>query len=151
MKRKTKNWILVLCIFLILFIWGNSLLPASVSSKESEWVKGILTPLFDLLARLGVTANPSHLVRKMAHFAEYMALGVMLCLLFLRDDLTPQLLKTATACAVTAGIDETLQKFSEGRGPGIKDVILDFIGSMTGITLLSILVLLFLLHRNREQ
>ena len=150
MKRKTKKWILLAVLLVLVFIWGNSTLPATVSSRESEWVLELLSPLFDLLGRLGVTADPSFLVRKMAHFAEYMVLGVMMCLLFLRDDLTPRLYMTAMACAVAAGIDETIQKFSEGRGPGLRDVLLDFVGSMTGITLLSLGILLFLLRKKRE-
>ena len=69
-----SRWI---TICLLCFIWGNSLLPGEISEQLSNGLR-------DLLARLlpgeipGVTSGGG-LLRKIAHFTEFAALGATLC------------------------------------------------------------------------
>ena len=122
-----KRGILIALIAVVLFIWGNSCLPRSISSQESGFIMALLERLF------GTGLITEHLVRKMAHFAEYALLGGMLLrftfYLPLRNGW--RWLYGAMAAIMIALVDETIQIFS-GRGPMIQDVWLDFAGAVFG-------------------
>lgn len=133
MIRSKKR--LRLCTALLLcnlaFIWGNSLLPGQVSGALSDCVKEILDNLFSggMPSQSG-----SGLLRKLAHFTEFAALGLLLCWLLGMLQKSP--LAAFSLAAAAACIDETIQIFVPGRGPGIKDVCIDSCGAAAGILLL---------------
>ncbi len=56
--------------------------------------------------------------------------------MLLRSKLRPFLLPLMTSFAV-ACIDETIQMFIPGRGPGIKDVGIDTMGATVGIVFIT--------------
>ena len=120
-----------LLICLLVFIWGNSLMPGTVSQAISNFVQQLLS---------GKTIRPeevpegSGILRKLAHFTEFAALGMLLCWLagMLRRGWKPALLSgAAVAC-----IDETIQAFVPGRAPRLLDVCIDSLGVVTGIVLI---------------
>ena len=119
-----------LLAMLLIFIWGNSMLPGEISQAFSDWVKDILFP-----GRVGKGLRQgSGLLRKIAHFTEFTALGVLLGWLFgmlKKGKLHPILFGMAAAC-----VDETIQFFAPGRAPGLKDVAIDTAGVLTGLVLL---------------
>lgn len=122
-----------LCVTLltlnILFIWGNSLLPGSVSGAISKWVRDLLAFLLD-----SNNANPNAghgLVRKLAHFTEFACLGGLFTWLF-------SMYKKPVALALlfgflVASLDETIQYFVPNRGPSVIDVLIDTSGVLLGI------------------
>ena len=117
----------------IAFIWGNSLMPAEISQAFSDWVKALLTSLLSG-GSSGSSEGGSGVLRKIAHFTEFSALGFLLSWRFgmLKKGWRP-----AFVCgAVSACIDETIQIFVPNRGPGIKDVLLDCSGVLTGMLIL---------------
>ncbi len=128
-KRLRVGGVLLICN--LIFIWGNSLLPGEISGALSDWVKGILEILFP---NTGETASGGFLLRKLAHFTEFACLGALLSwhlgMLGRR--------KTLAFClgAAAACIDETIQIFVPGRGPGLRDVGIDCGGVLTGMILL---------------
>ena len=131
-----------LCVTLLVlnlvFIWGNSLLPGSISGGLSNLLRDLLAPLFG--GSPGGSTGRG-LLRKLAHFTEFMTLGMCLrwlCGMLLRK-YPLQLLLAATAAFFTACIDETIQLFVPGRGPGILDVGIDTLGAFFGIALLSVI------------
>ena len=133
MKRTDKR--LRICIFLLVcnlaFIWGNSLLPAEVSQAFSDWVKSFLT---GMPAPKPVPGSGPDLLRKAAHFLEFASLGFLLSWLFgmlRKKPLTPVFCGIGAAC-----IDETIQMFVPARGPGIRDVLIDSSGVITGMLIL---------------
>lgn len=140
-----------LCIFLLVlnltFIWGNSLLPGTVSGALSDWVGDILSGLFGTTP--GESAG-SGLLRKLAHFVEFMALGMCLRWLFgmLQRKTFQQLTFPLIAGIFAACIDETIQMFVPGRGPGIKDVGIDSLGVLLGVVLVSLIYLIKIKHPN---
>ena len=141
MRRK-----ILLCLFLLVlvFIWGQSCLPVSLSREESRHVLSFLNPLLELI--LGPGRVTQHLVRKLAHFTEFFVLGCVLsALLPLRWQ--GRLLALGLGL-LAALIDETIQIFS-GRGDQISDVWLDFSGAAAGILLLSLI--LWLVRKRRTQ
>ena len=116
---------------ILLFIWGNSLMSAELSHALSEWVKGLLKPF---LSDSPVTQESNGLVRKLAHFAEFAALGA--CLAWRRGMLGKNLHGAWIAGTAAAVTDETIQLFVPNRGPGIADVLLDSCGVLTGMLFL---------------
>ena len=121
----------VLLVCNLIFIWGNSLLPGDLSGALSDWVKTLLESLFAQGPDAGTSGG---LLRKLAHFTEFTALGMLLCWRFgmLGKGWKPALLAgVAAAC-----MDETIQMFVPDRGPGIRDVCIDASGVATGIALL---------------
>ena len=137
-KKKLWLCIALLCLNLA-FIWGNSLLPGEISGAFSDWVKTLVAPLFGM-----DESSPAGggLLRKLAHFTEFLTLG--LCLRWLWGMIIPrlskQLLCSLGAAFVVACIDETIQIFVPDRGPGIKDVMIDTAGAVLGIIILTLIV-----------
>ena len=133
MRRTDKR--MRLCVTLLIcnliFIWGNSLLPGTVSGAFSDWVKSLLAHLLPVGPDDG---SGGGLLRKAAHFTEFAALGM--CLAWLHGMLQKGKLKPFFWGAAAAAVDETIQCFVPDRGPSIKDVCIDSAGVMTGIVLL---------------
>ena len=127
-----------LLILNLAFIWGNSLLPGNISGAISDWVRDLLALLFGSQPDDGVGGG---LLRKLAHFTEFTALGMCLRWLFgmLRQKALEHLTFPFIAGITAACIDETIQVFVPGRGPGIKDVGIDTLGVILGIMLLSLI------------
>lgn len=119
---------LLVCV--LTFIWGNSLLPGEVSGALSDWVKGLLEAIF---AQGPARPSSGGLLRKLAHFTEFTALGMLLCWL---TGMLRKPIPLAFGCGVlTACIDETIQVFVPDRGPALRDVGIDSLGVLTGIAL----------------
>jgi len=122
----------VLLVLNILFIWGNSLLPGSVSGAISGWVRDCLAMLFP-----GGTSDPESghgLLRKLAHFTEFACLGALFAWLLSMFE-KPVALAILFGVAVAA-LDETIQRFVPDRGPSLIDVLIDTSGAILGISLL---------------
>lgn len=131
--KKRYWWHLILLLYVI-FIYSNSMKPAAVSSKESG---GVMTFVQMFLWRIGVPAAgiTEHLIRKMAHFAEYTLLGL---LLYRNGILCPWKPEVRRLAAVILGffipfVDETIQLFVTGRSGQISDVWLDMSGILFGL------------------
>ena len=133
MKRTDKR--LRLCVTLLIcnlvFIWGNSLLPGEISGAFSEWVKSVLAQILPVGPDNG---SGGGLLRKIAHFTEFTALGM--CLAWLHGMLQKGRLRPWLWGTAAAAVDETIQRFVPDRGPSVKDVCIDSAGVLTGIILL---------------
>ena len=129
-RTKKRLWLCsVLLAGILCFIWGNSLLPAEISQAFSDWVKALL-----FRGSGGELQTGSGILRKIAHFMEFTALGMALGWLFGmlgKKTRWPFLLGFGAAC-----MDETIQRFSAGRSPAIRDVANDTAGVAGGIGLL---------------
>ena len=121
----------ILIVLNLCFIWGNSLMPAEISQAFSDWVKALLQPLF---FGGGSGTEGSGILRKIAHFTEFAALGLLLRWQFLLLEKKGR--QSLLWGVLAAGIDETIQFFVPGRSPGLRDVFIDSCGVLTGILLL---------------
>ncbi len=129
-SRRISNKRIILLIvtgLMLLFIFGQSMLPRSVSAEESEWLadKG-LNPL---LKMLGLKPLTQRVIRKIAHAGEFTILSVLLTLCF-----RGQIIKSAGVGFAAAFIDESIQLVS-GREAMISDVWIDLIGVALGSVL----------------
>ena len=137
MIRRTKNR-MRLCICLLMvnlaFIWGNSLLPGAISGALSKWVHTLVSLI---LPGRGEESQGHGLLRKLAHFSEFCALGVLLSWLFamLKEKKWAFVLPSLACGCLAACVDETIQRFVPDRGPSIKDVGIDSAGVILGIGL----------------
>lgn len=121
-----------LILLILAFIWGNSLMSAENSHAFSQWMKKVLAPFLSESSE--ITREGSGLLRKIAHFTEFSALGF--CLAW-RSGMLERKYRYAFAWGVmAAAIDETIQLFVPGRGPAVTDVLLDSTGVLTGMLLL---------------
>lgn len=118
---------------ILAFIWGNSLLPGELSGAFSDWVKRLLEALLP-----GESGSPSGggLLRKIAHFTEFAALGM--CLTWRMAMLEKHPFRAVLLGASAACVDETIQRFVPDRGPSLFDVGIDTCGVITGMILLLI-------------
>ena len=114
----------------LMFIWGNSLLPGEISGALSDWVKQILASLFPGEGGEGMGGG---LLRKLAHFTEFAALGM--CLTWRRGMLQKHPGFGLIPGAAVACVDETIQRFVPDRGPSILDVGIDTCGVAVGMVL----------------
>ena len=168
MDERTKNerlspWVIVGRVVFTLalagciwFIFSNSMAVAQVSSASSGRV---LTLLQGALRRLGHPALAQrltqHVVRKMAHFCEYLLEGflLMLCMRVYSRHPLRHITVPMLGGVLTALTDETIQLYSPGRSSQVTDVWLDSVGVLAGI--LAVLVLMALCrllfhHRDKE-
>ena len=138
MINKTKSR-MRLCICLLsanlIFIWGNSMLPGEISGAFSDWVHMLIQMI---LPGDGEIGGGHGLLRKLAHFSEFCALGMLLSWLFamLRPKTWTFIIPALVCGCIAAFMDEGIQMLIPGRGPGITDVGIDSLGVAAGIGLL---------------
>ena len=133
MKRKKIKWTVVTVLF-VLFMYSQSMLPATVSSGESTYALGVVGNFFSSIG-LKFIALTEHIIRKSAHFIEYTIYGVLLLNTISIHGfigLNKWLLVILFGIAVPF-IDETIQLFVPGRSGQITDVWLDMSGVLAGI------------------
>ena len=130
----------VLLIFNLILIWGNSLLPGYISASISRFVRNVIAFLFSGKTGSGGGSGEG-ILRKTAHFLEFTGLG--LCLSWLVRMLAE---KKATwywlpflGGVLVACTDETIQRFVPGRSGRLFDVGIDNLGVITGIVIISLI------------
>ncbi len=127
----------VLTVLMIAFIWAHSVMPADLSADESGFVVKIITDVFHITGD-----NTDHIVRKCAHYSEYLVLGLLAavdCALYLKKVIC---LPALFLGLLTPQIDESIQLFSPGRSGELFDVWLDFSGFMTGLIFAAVIYLI---------
>lgn len=82
------------------------------------------------------------LIRKSAHFFEYMLLGILI-LHALRRRLFSGAIIAIFLSIIYSFTDEFHQLFVPGRGGEIRDVMIDSLGAMTGVTIYLVLYICF--------
>lgn len=127
-SKHARILLTVLNIFILLmlvFIWGNSVLPARLSSAISSFVTKLL----------GGEIVETH-VRKAGHFTEFFLLGGGLGLRFALKEAKRRekaLLLSFLALLIPL-MDETIQMFND-RGPQVRDIWIDIAGYTCGCLL----------------
>lgn len=147
-KRTQKILTFVLMVMVVLtlrFIFSNSMESIPESREKSDGILALLTPLLELFVGKGNVTE--RLVRKLAHFVEFFALGAELCALCLLH--TKPLLWAMFTGLLAALSDETIQIFY-ARGSQVQDVWLDFSAvAVTGILAVVLRVLYLRVKKER--
>jgi VanZ family protein len=150
--RNKKFTIIVIAI--MAFIFFQSALPADLSSEESGRVVDLIVRLFQGVAPID-RETLVFIVRKGAHFAEYMILGGFLVPAvkeWMAVDTTPVPVVRERITAWLAGTlyamtDEIHQSFVPGRSCELRDMGIDSCGVLAGVLVVS-LVIWFKEHRS---
>lgn len=125
-----KRWSGIFVILTICFIWGNSLMPASMSREFSNFVRDTLNRVLFAAPGSGVIEGTT-LLRKIAHATEFAVLGIAVNLFAIKCCKRP--ISAVLLCGVVVAlIDETIQIFVAGRGSQIRDVWIDILGFLLG-------------------
>lgn len=124
----------VILALLLLLIWGNSLQPAEASSAFSTGVLSKLQPLWFQLTNSSFPLS-HHLLRKLGHFSEFFLLGLVSTLTGAigHKKLTSNLSAILYIGLAVAVVDETIQYFSPGRSPEVRDILIDYSGFCCGL------------------
>lgn len=135
-KKKFKKivlWLLLVGWMTIIFLFSNQ--NGTTSTDVSN---GVLTFVLRIMP---IDIGP-YLLRKVAHFLEYMILGILILLLIreYKKITTREIVFGILFCILYACSDEFHQMFISGRSPGVFDVMIDTFGSMSGIFLLYFLI-----------
>lgn len=137
-NKKTIFLFLTLCWTLLIFSF--SLQPGNVSSDLSHgfgrWLMKTFLPGFiDYMEHCSVEKIEQlhFLLRKCAHFIEYLILGVLAWMSVRQTKYRNILWIPVMFCILVASVDETIQLFVDGRSGRTADVILDSAGACTGI------------------
>lgn len=138
--------LLILGVLWTVFIFSRSAKTVSESAKESGQVTSFLQML------LGGLPISEHLIRKLAHFAEYLILSLPLAgaaLLLTRQWLLAASWGYTVAVAVC---DEFIVQAISGRGSRISDVLIDSAGSLLGVLFMVAVVWFFRrMHKRRGE
>ena len=98
-----------------------------------------------------------HIVRKLAHFCEYLLEGflLMLCLRVYTRHFFKHVSWPVLGGLLTALTDETIQLFVPGRSGQVTDIWIDFSGVMTGLLvgliLLGLIRMCIILYQHRNE
>ena len=164
-KQRISPWLLagriiftMALIGCIVFIFTNSMQIAAVSEGASGRVLAWMQKILRVLGMPGAASHLTmHIVRKLAHFCEYMLEGflLMLCLRVYTKHLLKHLAWPILGGLLTALTDETIQLFVPGRSGQVTDVWIDFSGVMTGLVvgliLLGLIRMCILLYKHRNE
>ena len=135
-KKETVRAVLtVLIVLTLIFIFRNSTDSKEESSALSLYVKELVGPILELFVGKGKVTE--HLVRKLAHFTEFFALGAEFSFLIINEKKvgTAGVSLILLAGLLSALSDETVQLFFD-RGSSVKDVWLDFGGYCSAVALI---------------
>ena len=140
LHKSSVKFHLLLTILLMLFIFCQSALPAELSQQESGVVVRFLAGVTGLEEGL-----VSFVVRKGAHFLEYLVLGISLFWTvrdlrerrgYAADRLAGRTVLTPWAIGVLYAVtDEVHQYFVPGRSCELRDVLIDACGVAAGVAI----------------
>ena len=164
-NQRTSPWLIawrviftLALIGCIAFIFSNSLQIADVSEGASGRVLGILQGILRHLGLPGAADRLTmHVVRKLAHFCEYLLEGflLMLCLRVYTRHFFKHVSWPVLGGLLTALTDETIQLFVPGRSGQVTDIWIDFSGVMTGLLvgliLLGLIRMCIILYQHRNE
>lgn len=135
MKNKKLNIILVIIWMIFIFIMSS--FNSNESSNQSNFIVNILSNIFNI-SNIEIL---SLIVRKLAHFIEYTILGILVYNLIYSYN--KKIYISTIICIIYAISDEMHQLFVPGRSCQITDILIDSMGSVTGI------ILLYILYRHK--
>ncbi|MBC2582928.1 VanZ family protein [Clostridium sp. DJ247] len=133
MSKRVK-WILVIIWMVIIFWFSNQ--PAVISDGKSKFVIQLFKLLgLNLDSILGDLAN--FVVRKIAHFTEYLILYLLVFnATYKKINLKKSLITSILVVFLYACSDEIHQIFVPGRTSRVRDVVIDTFGGMAAFVFL---------------
>lgn len=132
--KKQLSIILVLIWMIIIFIMSS--FNAEDSANQSNFILNIISNIFNIEN----VKLLSLIIRKLAHFTEYLILGLLTINMLNKNDISKKYILSILICIIYATSDEIHQIFVPGRACQLRDILIDSIGSITGIYLYKLLI-----------
>ena len=157
MKNKliiVASWLLVLLTMIIIFNFSSQ-----TSTQSEEVSDGVIVEILDIFMEkeeiTPVVVQKFQIpIRKLAHFGIYMLLGFCLLNAYYNSTSLKSWLNFTLSCisgAAYAVFDELHQRFSEGRGPSVIDVLIDTGGAVIGALLFALFIRVYIKLLNRKS
>ncbi|APC38666.1 VanZ family protein [Clostridium estertheticum] len=140
MRKKHLNWILVIGWMIIIFIFSSQV--GEVSNENNKFVIYVFNLLgLNLNNIFGTLSN--FIVRKASHFTEYFILYMLIYRAMNKGKKIDMKIFIASILIVFlyACSDEFHQSFVPGRGPALRDVMVDTCGGLTAFLFIYIVTL----------
>lgn len=143
------------CVLIFFFSSQNGEESTKTSSRVVKFILSLFIPSFSSLQieeQALLIEKYSHLIRKLAHFSEFMYLGFTAFSYLSTRDKKIHILKRGLSAFVFGVLyaisDECHQIFSSSRGPSVKDVLIDSSGVITGV--LVAFLIFYLIERKHK-
>ena len=104
---------------------------SSFSSNVSDSQSGIIVNFITSIFNVDNIDLLTHIIRKLAHFTEYLVLGLLMYNLV--KDKRNNIILALFICVIYAISDEIHQIYVPGRSGQITDIFIDSVGSICGI------------------
>lgn len=147
LKRILFSIILILACYIIFnFSAQSGEASGSLSKQITEYVVEIISKIknMDIDLKLKYIEALHPIIRKLAHFSIYFIVGFsamgLMCTFNMKN--IYKFITSISIGLVYAISDEIHQSFIPGRGPAVFDVFIDFLGVLTGVFVLMILIIL---------
>lgn len=161
--EKNQICFVILTVMWMIIIFFYSSQPAidskEISSKYAIFVCEHLLPFYDDLSineQITCLQKTDHIIRKIAHFAEYAILGFFVVGIFISKEtkgkkLARVIIISWLITALYATSDEFHQLFVPGRSGQVSDVIIDSSGALVGILLCYMVIKFFVRRGNVDE
>ena len=138
-----KYVILIFIILMMLAIFGFSSRNSRVSDGMSKGLINVavtgVEKVFNVsLDNHSIEDKFNHIVRKTAHFTEYLVLGLLLYSFFKECKINKAYIYVALIGLLFAASDEFHQLFVSGRTAKVTDVLIDFSGVLLSIIIMKV-------------
>lgn len=151
LKKQTVFWsaaavVLMVCIFC--FSAQNGMESGDLSLKVSRVLAKVIFFRFgsmDAGQQTFIVSELNFFVRKLAHFSIYTALGMIVYTAVISSGISLKYkrLCSLAVCVLYAAIDEIHQYFIPERSMRLRDVFIDSMGSLFGIIIISVIVIVY--------
>ncbi|MCQ2497754.1 MAG: VanZ family protein [Lachnospiraceae bacterium] len=165
--------LIVICIMMMIFYFSAK--HVTESDGMSRKIAGFLMPLIEWIYNLfphdggssgstlaasggGLLDEINHYLRKLGHLTEFAMLGAAvllhidyICQYVKKINYKKNVAITILVVALYAISDEVHQIFVPGRGPGVRDVIIDSTGGILGCLLMLLIIKKIAKKRRNEQ
>ena len=145
--------LLFYCVGILLFIWGNSAVPADASSADSGNVQAWILSVFPFLSEIPFLLFLANRLRKVMHFTEFFLLGIGTVAFFAhrRRFSAFRFWLMILGGPFVACLDEGIQLFTEGRVASIIDIGIDTLGYFSCIVLYAVAVFFVRVIRRKGE
>ena len=136
----------IIYLLFILLILSSIFFFSSKNSNESNGLsKKLINNTINIIETITnkdlnnkeIVNTLNYPIRKLAHFTIFLLLGISIFLFINTFNINKKVLISILICVVCASLDEFHQVFSLGRSPLLLDILIDSIGSITGILILN--------------
>lgn len=131
--KNIRNLIIVIIWMLLIFTMSS--FDATEPANQSNFIVNIIANILNI----NNISLLSLIIRKLAHFTEYLILGTLVINMFTKNNAKKTYLLSILLCIIYAISDEIHQIFTPGRACQIKDILIDSVGSITGVYLFKLL------------